>query len=63
MKKDQIREAILKATGYPDNGAIKESLEAMVNAVAAIDAPEEVRETRVTGPAETRASAIPHVIQ
>lgn len=63
MNKDQIREAILKATGYPDCGAIKESLEAMVNAVAAIDAPEEVRETRVTAPAETRAPKPPFVVK
>jgi hypothetical protein len=63
MNKDQIREAILKATGNPDCGAIRESLEAMVNAVAAIDAPEEVRETRVTAPAETRAPKPPFVVK
>ena len=62
MNKDQIRAAILKATGHPESGAIKEALEAMVDAVAAIDTPE-VRETRVTAPAETRASATPRVIQ
>jgi hypothetical protein len=62
MTKDQIREAILKATGRPEIGPIRESLEAIVNAVAAIDAPE-VRETRVTAPTETRASNTSGVIQ
>lgn len=62
MTKDQIREAILKATGRPEIGAIREALEAMVNAVAAIDEPE-IRETRVTAPAETRALNTPGVIQ
>jgi hypothetical protein len=59
MNKDQIRQAILQATGHPHSGVIVESVEAIVNEIWKIENVEHksfnpVTETRVQGITETR---------
>jgi|LakMenEpi03Aug12_release.lakeMendotaPanAssembly.Ray.scaffolds.fasta_scaffold208852_2 hypothetical protein len=59
MNKDQIRKAILEATGHPHSGVIVESVEAIVNEIWKIENVEKksfdpVQETRVQEIKETR---------
>jgi Holliday junction resolvasome RuvABC endonuclease subunit len=60
MDKQQIKEAILKAAGNPESGAIADFADAMAEAVTNIDKPVEtkkfnpVAETRITEISETR---------
>jgi hypothetical protein len=56
---EQIRQAILKVAGNPENGVIKDLASAMADAIVALDEPEvksysPVKETRVIGAPETR---------
>ena len=58
MNKDQIRKAILEATGHPHSGVIVESVEAIVNEIWKIENVEKksfdpVQETRVQEIKET----------
>lgn len=57
--REQIRKAILKVAGNPENGVIKDLAGAMADAIVALDEPEvksydPVKETRVTKASETR---------
>lgn len=55
--KEQIKKAILEVAGNPVSGAIADLADTMADAVVAIDTPAvlgEVKEARVTKPAETR---------
>lgn len=55
--KDQIKKAILEVAGNPVSGAIADLADSMADAVVAIDTPAvlgEVKEARITKPAETR---------
>lgn len=57
--RDDIREAILKVAGHPENGVIKELVDEMADAIVALDKHEvkgfdPVKETRVIRPSETR---------
>lgn len=55
--KDQIKKAILEVAGNPVSGVIADLADSMADAVVAIDNPAvlgEVKEARVTKPAETR---------
>jgi hypothetical protein len=56
---NQVRAAILKVAGNPENGVIKELAQEMAEAIVALDSPEvksfdPVKETRVLGPSEKR---------
>lgn len=61
----QILKAILKVAGNPSSGAIAALAPEMAKAIAELDSPPEakasgrVRETRVTGPVETRQQKTP----
>lgn len=55
--KDQIKQAILDVAGNPISGPIADLANEMADAIIAIDTPAvhgEVKEARVTKPAETR---------
>lgn len=55
--KDQIKKAILDVAGNPISGPIADLADSMAEAVVAIDTPAvvgEVKEARVTKPAEIR---------
>jgi len=59
VNKEDIKSAILKATGNPESGSIVEFVDAMTDAVWNIDHPEAksfspVKETRVQEVKETR---------
>jgi hypothetical protein len=60
MDKAKIKDAILKAAGYPESGVIAELAEAMAEEVINIDKPvetkkfEPVKETRIQEVKETR---------
>lgn len=59
MNKEDIKSAILKATGNPESGVVVEFVDAMTDAVWNIDHPEvksftPVKETRVQEVTETR---------
>jgi len=59
MNKEDIKSAILKATGNPESGVIVDSVNAIADAIWNIDHPEvksfsPVKETRVQGITETR---------
>jgi hypothetical protein len=59
MDKAKVKDAILKAAGYPESGVIAELAEAMAEAVINIDKPEikkfePVKETRIQEVKETR---------
>jgi len=58
-KKEDIRKAILKVAGDPENGVIKDLAGAMADAIVALDEPEvksydPVKETRVMKAPEKR---------
>jgi hypothetical protein len=55
MDKAKVKDAILKAAGYPESGVIAELADAMAEAVMNIDKPEPVREVKKFEPSkETR---------
>ena len=55
MDKAKVKDAILKAAGYPESGVIAELAETMAEAVVNIDKPEPVREVKKFEPErETR---------
>jgi hypothetical protein len=60
MDKAKVKDAILKAAGYPESGVIAELADAMAEAVINIDKPveiekfEPVKETRIQEVKETR---------
>jgi hypothetical protein len=46
MDKAKVKDAILKAAGYPESGLIADLADAMAEAVVSIDIPEPVRELK-----------------
>lgn len=70
LNKDELKSAILEATGHPESGAIVQSLDAMVDLIDARQRPEPVKskapepeETRVVVASETRTEAPSRVIK
>lgn len=70
LKKDDLRGAILDATGHPESGPIVDNLDAIVEAIDKKQKPEqeekkkpEEPETRVVKPSETRTTTTAPVVK
>lgn len=51
---EQIKEAILKASGHPDSGVVRENVDTWARAVWELDNAVKPKETRVVEAKETR---------
>lgn len=54
MDRQQLRNTIADAVGNPSSGPLAEAVDAITDAVLALNAPKPAKETRVTKPTETR---------
>lgn len=70
LKKEDLRAAILDATGHPESGAIAENLDAIVDAIDKKQNPKQEKkdtpaepETRIVKPSETRTTTPASVIK